>query len=52
MGSAAQRRGAHGGEYLWTGLRLHTRGERRSAKEVVKLYKKGYWRQAAAADQI
>jgi hypothetical protein len=37
MGSATRRRGAYGGEYLRAGLRLRVRGERRLAKELVKL---------------
>jgi hypothetical protein len=37
MGSAARRRGAYGGEYLWAGLRLRAQGERRKTKDLVKL---------------
>jgi hypothetical protein len=40
MGSIARRRGAYGGEYLRAELRLHTRGGRRKAKELVKLEQK------------
>jgi hypothetical protein len=36
-GTAAQRRGAYGGEYLRAGLRLRARGARRLTKDLVKL---------------
>jgi hypothetical protein len=38
--SAARRRGAYDEEYLRAGLRLHTRGGRRLAKDLVKLGQK------------
>jgi hypothetical protein len=37
MRSAARRRGAYGGEYLWAGLRLRARGGRRKTKKLIKL---------------
>jgi hypothetical protein len=40
MGSATRRRDAYGGEYMRAGLRLRVRGERRKAKDLVKLGQK------------
>jgi hypothetical protein len=48
MGSAAQRRGAYGEEYVRAGLRLRARGGRRKARKTSQIrakdYKKKGWR--------